>query len=209
MDIKLKRAEEIEKIITKDGFWEDNQAAKHILQERSTITTVINGFTKLQAEWDEVDLLLQLAEEENDAETLTEVEERTKILGEHLAQAEFNQMLNGEYDNRNAILTIHAGAGGTEAQDWAEMLLRMYLRWAERRSLVVEMYDLQPGDEAGIKSATFSVTGDYAYGYLKAEIGIHRLVRISPFDAGSRRHTSFASIFVYPDIDEDITIDIN
>ena len=126
-----------------------------------------------------------------------------------MAQTELTQLLGGPDDRRNAIVTLHPGAGGTEAQDWAEILLRMYLRWCDRRGYRKEILEYQPGEEAGVKSVTFTVAGDYAYGYLKAEAGIHRLVRISPFDANSRRHTSFASVFVYPEVDDDIKIEIN
>jgi len=130
-------------------------------------------------------------------------------LEKEIQAAEFKRMLGGENDRNNAIVSIHSGAGGTEAQDWAEMLLRMYLRWAERKGFVTEIIDYLPGEEAGVKSTTFTVNGEYAYGYLKAESGIHRLVRISPFDAGKRRHTSFASVFVYPEIQEDIVVEID
>ena len=150
----------------------------------------------------------ELAKEENDEETLKEVSDKLSRVEKDLQSAEFKRMLGGESDRNNAIVSIHSGAGGTEAQDWASMLLRMYLRWAERKGFRAEVIDTLAGEEAGIKSATFEVTGDYAYGYLKAEVGIHRLVRISPFDAGKRRHTSFASVFVYPEIDEDIVIEI-
>ena len=150
----------------------------------------------------------ELAREENDEETLKEVGAKVSQVEKDLQAAEFKRMLGGETDRNNAIVSIHSGAGGTEAQDWASMLLRMYLRWAERKGFRTEVIDTLDGEEAGIKSATFEVTGEFAYGYLKAEVGIHRLVRISPFDAGKRRHTSFASVFVYPEIDEDIVIEI-
>jgi peptide chain release factor 2 len=146
---------------------------------------------------------------EEDPETLKEVQTRLKNLETHLARMEFNKLLSGEEDAAHAIVAIHAGAGGTEAQDWAEMLLRMYLRWSERRGFKSEIIDQLPGDEAGLKSVTFTVEGKYAYGYLRSESGIHRLVRISPFDAGGRRHTSFASVFVYPEVEDDILIHIN
>jgi peptide chain release factor 2 len=153
-------------------------------------------------------VLLELAQEEADEAVLTEVDDELKTQEKGLRRLELEMMLGGEDDNKNAIVTIHAGAGGTEAQDWTEILLRMYLRFAERRGFKTEMYDLLPGDEAGVKSATFAANGPYAYGYLKAESGIHRLVRISPFDASGRRHTSFAAVFVYPEADDNIEIDI-
>jgi peptide chain release factor 2 len=164
---------------------------------------------ELQSEIEEAKGYFELAQEEGDEETLREVYARlTKAEGD--AQAvEFKRMLGGENDRNNAIVSIHAGAGGTEAQDWSEMLLRMYLRWAERKGFRTETIDYLSGEEAGVKSVTFTVTGEYAFGYLKAESGIHRLVRISPFDAGKRRHTSFSSVFVYPEINEDIVVEIN
>jgi len=146
---------------------------------------------------------------EGDADAAAEAMAKVESIEAALATLELQRLLGGEYDAGNAIVTLHPGAGGTEAQDWAEMLLRMYLRWAERRGFKTEVVDLQPGEGAGIKSATFTVEGPYAYGYLKAEAGIHRLVRISPFDANARRHTSFASMFVFPEIDEEIDVEID
>ena len=164
---------------------------------------------KLKAEVEEVRGYFELAREEEDEETLKEVSTRVGQVEKDIQAAEFKRMLGGENDPNNAIVSIHSGAGGTEAQDWANILLRMYLRWAERKGFKTEMIDYLPGEEAGVKSVTFTVNGEYAYGYLKAESGIHRLVRISPFDAGKRRHTSFASVFVYPEIQEDILVEIN
>jgi len=153
--------------------------------------------------------MLQLALEEEDQAALQDLLRDLRGEEKSLRQLELEMLLSGEDDDKNAIVTIHAGAGGTEAQDWAEMLLRMYLRYAERQGFKTEMFDLLPGDEAGIKSATFSASGAHAYGYLKAENGIHRLVRISPYDASGRRHTSFAAVFVYPEADDNIDIEIN
>ncbi len=150
-----------------------------------------------------------LAEEEDASNEIAEIEKEVESLAEDLVKIEFRLMLSGEHDEGNAIVHINAGAGGTESQDWAQMLMRMYLRWAERRNFKSETLDLLTAEEAGIKSATFEVNGAYAYGYLRSEIGVHRLVRISPFDASSRRHTSFASVFVYPEVSDDIKIDIN
>jgi peptide chain release factor 2 len=147
--------------------------------------------------------------EEADQDSLQEVGTQFREVEKEISRLEFNKLLSGENDINNAIVAIHAGAGGTEAQDWAEMLLRMYLRWAETRGYKTEVIDLLPGDEAGTKSVTFTVEGKYAYGYLRSETGIHRLVRISPFDAGGRRHTSFASVFVYPEVEDDILIEIS
>jgi peptide chain release factor 2 len=152
-------------------------------------------------------VLLEFAEE--DPQSLTELRSLLEQLSGDVSEAESEMLLSGENDARNAICTIHPGAGGTESQDWAEMLLRMYLKWAERRGFKTEIIDYQPGEEAGVKSVTFTVTGDYAYGLLAAEAGVHRLVRISPFDQAARRHTSFASLFVYPEIDENIEVEIN
>ena len=168
----------------------------------------VDLWEKLKAETEEARGYFDLAREENDEETLKEVGARVAQVEKDLQAAEFKRMLGGETDRNNAIVSIHSGAGGTEAQDWASILLRMYLRWAERKGFRTEMIDTLDGEEAGIKSATLEVTGEFAYGYLKAEVGIHRLVRISPFDAGKRRHTSFASVFVYPEIDEDIVIEV-
>jgi peptide chain release factor 2 len=157
---------------------------------------------------EDLEVLLDLAQEESDEAALAEVADELKAQEKDLRRLELEMFLGGEDDDKNAFITIHAGAGGTEAQDWTEMLLRMYLRFAERRGFKTEMYDLLPGDEAGVKSATFAANGPHAYGYLKAESGIHRLVRISPFDASGRRHTSFAAVFVYPEADDNIQIDI-
>jgi peptide chain release factor 2 len=153
-------------------------------------------------------VLFELANEENDESTLNEVETELENLNKKIEGIEFITIFSNPDDSKNAILTIHPGAGGTESQDWAEMLSRMYIRWIERKGFSYEIMDLQPGDGAGIKNVAIEVTGDYAYGYLKAEIGIHRLVRLSPFDANHRRHTSFASVFVYPEIDNKIEVDI-
>ncbi len=153
--------------------------------------------------------LFELAQEASDPQTFQEVETHLQTFQKKLTQVEFEQMLSGEHDPLNAILSITPGAGGTESQDWAQILLRMYVRWAEKKGFKAEVLDFQVGEEAGIKGATIGVTGPYAYGYLKAEAGVHRLVRISPFDANKKRHTSFASVFVYPELEEDIEIDIN
>jgi peptide chain release factor 2 len=170
---------------------------------------------KLVEDWDSVDnalediqILIELGEDCEDEEALAEVRGMLPDLEKKVGQMEFARMLSGEHDVSNAIVSINAGAGGTEAQDWAEILLRMYLRWCERKGFKAEITDYQPGDEAGTKGVTFTVSGDYAYGYLKAEKGIHRLVRISPFDSNARRHTSFCSVFVFPELDDDVDIEI-
>ncbi len=166
-------------------------------------------WTKVDRELSEIEILGELAEEEGDEATAAEALARIAGLAAAVDEAEFHRMLSGPNDPNNAIVSINAGAGGTEAQDWAEMLLRMYLRWAERRGFKGEVLDVQPGDEAGIKSAAFNVIGSYAYGWMRSESGVHRLVRISPFDANARRHTSFASVFVSPEIEDDIDIAIS
>ena len=166
-------------------------------------------YTETKANCDDLAVLIELAEEESDEETFNEVEAEFESLEQRIGEIEFQNMLGEQEDPKNALMTIHPGAGGTESQDWAQMLMRMYLRWIERRGFGSEILDLQGGDEAGIKSVTIEVKGKFAYGYLKAEAGVHRLVRISPFDANSRRHTSFASVFVYPEIDNSVDIKID
>jgi peptide chain release factor 2 len=180
-----------------------------VLKERAQLKGVIDDVGNLFQELEDAEVLAELSSEEQDEETAKEIRAKLSDIEDKIEDIEFKRMLGSEDDEKNAIVSINSGAGGTEAQDWAEMLLRMYLRYAERNGYVVDMLDLQPGDGAGIKSATFFVNGSYAYGYLKAESGVHRLVRISPFDANKRRHTSFASVFVSPEIDEDIQVDID
>ncbi len=194
--------------MAREDFWAKPEESKQVLRERSEITDVIAQWNKIREDVEECELLLELAMEEDDEGTMQEVSERTASLKKVLRSLELEQLLNDENDVRSAIVSIHAGAGGTEAQDWAQMLLRMYLRWCERKGYKVEIVDMLDGEEAGIKNVTFTVSGKYAYGFLKAESGIHRLVRISPFDASGRRHTSFAAVFVYPEIDNEIVIDI-
>ena len=169
----------------------------------------VDSFKQLAGDLEDTEVLLDLAEEESDTDTLDEVAGQLQILDRKISKLSLDLMLDGENDKNNAIVSINAGAGGTEAQDWAEMLFRMYGRWVERRGFKTKLIDLQPGDEAGIKGATFTASGDYAYGYLKAETGVHRLVRISPFNASGKRHTSFASVFVYPELDKEIVIEID
>jgi peptide chain release factor 2 len=189
-------------------FWNDNEKAQATLKERAQLAAPLEGWRRQRSELDDAQVFAEMAAE-GDAEAGEEAAAKVAVLEEAVHALETQRMLGGEYDAGNAIVTLHPGAGGTEAQDWAQMLLRMYLRWCERRGFKTELVDEQPGEGAGIKSATFTVEGPYAYGYLKAEAGIHRLVRISPFDANARRHTSFASLFVYPEIAEDIEIEIN
>lgn len=179
------------------------------MQEINSRKTWVDAWTALKKQTEEADTLIQLAEEAGEESFLTDIKAEIAKAVRGMEELEFRNMLSGVDDKRNAILTVHSGAGGTESQDWAEMLLRMYVRWAEQHGYTVSLADRQDGDGAGIKSATIEVIGDFAFGYLKAEIGVHRLVRISPFDANKRRHTSFASVFVYPEIDDDIVIEVN
>ena len=179
------------------------------MQEIDERKSVVQKWQALRDKADYIKELLDLTEQEEDSQFLQELTTELNSLKKGIGELEFESMLSDPDDPLNAILTIHPGAGGTESQDWAQMLMRMYVRWIERKGFKYQIMDLQAGDEAGIKSVTLEVTGKYAYGYLKAEIGVHRLVRISPFDANSRRHTSFASVFVYPEINNDIEITIN
>jgi len=191
------------------GFWDDQEAARQVIDESNRLKGWVGPWTELDLKSAELTELVELLEADEDPELEAEWVAEIDDLGRRAEALEVRTMLQGPDDHRGALLTIHPGAGGLESQDWAEMLTRMYTRWAERRGYQVSVLDLQPGDEAGIKSATLEVSGQDAYGYLRAEKGIHRLVRISPFDAQSRRHTSFASVFVYPDIDDEIEVEID
>jgi peptide chain release factor 2 len=201
--------QEIEAEIARDGFWDNPDATTAILKERTGLSQRIEAFKGLEKDLEDAGILLELAVEEDDAGTLDEVSGQIGELGRRMHRLSLDMMLDGVDDQNNAIVSINAGAGGTEAQDWAEMLFRMYTRWVERRGYRIELIDFQPGDEAGIKSVTFTADGENAYGYLKSEIGVHRLVRISPFNASGKRHTSFASVFVYPELDQEIVVDID
>jgi peptide chain release factor 2 len=183
--------------------------AQELLKERTGLEKVVENWEKAFRELDDLLVLCELGEESEDQETLEEVRGLLPALEQLVAKMEFARMLSGEHDANNAIFSINAGAGGTEAQDWAEMLLRMYLRFFERKGFKAEITDYQPGEEAGIKSATVTVEGDHAYGWLRPEIGIHRLVRISPFDSNARRHTSFSSVFVFPELSDEVEVEIN
>jgi peptide chain release factor 2 len=191
------------------GFWETDGGAQKLLKERASLLDSISLWKQEQKELEEMGILLELIEEQEDEKEAHELLERIQKAEETISQMEFRRMLGGEHDPNNAIVSINAGAGGTEAQDWVEMLLRMYLRWAEKNGFQTEIIDILSGEEAGLKNVTLTVNGPYAYGYLTAEIGIHRLIRISPFDAGARRHTSFASVFVYPEVSDDVVIQID
>jgi len=196
-------------MMSEPNFWEGGETTQKILKERTFLIECLSPWEEKWKELEEMEILLQLIEEQKDEGEARELLGRIEESEEAIGQLEFRRMLGGEHDERNAIVSINAGAGGTEAQDWVEMLLRMYLRWAENKGYRTEIIDILAGDEAGLKNVTFTVTGLYAYGYLKAEVGIHRLVRISPFDAGARRHTSFASVFVIPEVPDDIVIEID
>ena len=193
-------------MMTKPDFWEGGEAAQRILKERTSLLESLSPWDDEKKVLEEMEILLQLVEEQGDEKEAQELGERLQRSEEAIEQIELGRMLGGEHDPSNAIVSINAGAGGTEAQDWVEMLLRMYLRWAEKRKFETKIIDILTGEEAGLKNVTFMVNGRYAYGYIKAESGIHRLVRISPFDAGARRHTSFASVFVIPEVSDDIVI---
>ncbi len=203
-----KSLDSMEKDICRSDFWNQPAEAQQVLKKRNDIQRQMDQYTSLMNDFEEAETYRELGEEDSDEELMSEALRSMEKVHERLLSFEFEITLNGPDDERNAFLVIHAGAGGTEAMDWAEMLFRMFTRWGERKGHTTEIYDLQPGDEAGIKSATLLIRGPYAYGYLKAEIGIHRLVRISPFDAGGRRHTSFAAVFVYPEPEEEEEVDI-
>jgi peptide chain release factor 2 len=203
-----KRLAEIEPILAKEGFWNKPEEAKTVLKERTSLSNRLERFRKLAAEVQDNQALLEMAVEESDEGTLNDLGRQATHLLALVDRFALELMLDGEDDGKNAIVSINAGAGGTEAQDWAEILFRMYTRWVERKGYQLELIDYQPGEEAGIKSATFTASGENAYGYLKSEVGVHRLVRISPFNASGKRHTSFASVFVYPELDNEIVVDI-
>jgi peptide chain release factor 2 len=203
------RIRELGKELEKTGFWDDPDKAGVVLREKSRLEETVRKWKARMAGVSDFRELVELAISEKDEGALDDISRELALIDAELRDEELKIMLGSEQDPMDAIMSIHAGAGGTEAQDWAEMLLRMYLRWAERKGFQTEIIDYLPGDEAGVKSVSWTLKGEYAYGYAKAETGIHRLVRISPFDAGARRHTSFASVFVYPEIDDRIVIEID
>ncbi len=202
------RLSELRGEMEKPGFWSDPDNAARLNREQKRLVQKLDKWTGLDSEFEDVEVMLDLADEEDDESAAAEALESMQELGPRIRGMKLEVMLAGEYDPGDCFLSINAGAGGTEAQDWAEMLSRMYARYAERMGFEMRILDELPGEEAGLKSVTFAVKGDYAYGYLKAEKGVHRLVRISPFDANKRRHTSFAAVFVLPDIEEDIEVDL-
>ena len=208
-DTLLAQLEELEERTKDEAFWNDVEGSQKVLQRISQLKSKKEDYDKLYALYEDTQTLCDLAEEEKDLSELEEISRGCGKLEEGIEEQRLDSLLTGEYDNNNAILTFHAGAGGTEAQDWAQMLYRMYTRWAERKGFRYKLLDWLDGDEAGIKSASILIEGDNAYGYLKSESGVHRLVRISPFDASGRRHTSFASLEVMPEIADDTEVQIN
>ena len=204
-----KDLKELESKTLENGFWNDSKNSSKVLQNIKIIKHKKDLYTKLYNELNNLIELNQLLQIENDDEMANDLIKNTASISKEIDTLEVTTLLSGKYDLNNAIVTIHPGAGGTESQDWAEMLYRMYTRWANNNGYTVKELDYLDGDEAGLKSVTFLISGDYAYGYMKSEKGVHRLVRISPFDAGGRRHTSFASVEILPEITEDIEIDIN
>ncbi len=210
LDIKgaEKRIAQLNEETAKDGFWDDLENSQKVLQETKSLEKKIEKYNKLNENLEDIITLIELSIEEDDESSVDEINSESNAFKSKLEEEKLATLLNGEYDSSNAILTFHAGAGGTEAQDWAEMLYRMYNRWAERHDYKVTLLDYLDGDDAGMKSASILIEGDNAYGYMKSESGVHRLVRISPFDASGRRHTSFAALEVMPEIDDSIEVDI-
>ncbi len=211
-DVETKREsiQEIESIMAVPGFWDDTAKSQHIIRERTALEKIVQMWDSLTRQIEDLRVMIELGEEAQDGQALAEVAAMNDRLQQVLDSAEFQRMLSGPHDRNSCFISINPGAGGTESQDWAEMILRMYLRYCEKKGWKTTITDYQDGDEAGLKSVTFNVTGEYAYGHLKAEAGIHRLVRISPFDSNARRHTSFASMYAFPEIEEeDIDIKIS
>jgi peptide chain release factor 2 len=210
IDTKRESILEIESIMAVPGFWDDTGKSQEIIKKRTVLEKAVQMWDDLNRQAEDIRVMIELGEEAQDEETLAEVAVMTAGLIKDVEAAEFQRMLSGPHDRNSCFISINPGAGGTESQDWAEMILRMYLRYCEKKGWKTVITEFQAGDEAGLKSATFQVSGEYAYGYLKAEAGIHRLVRISPFDSNARRHTSFASMYAFPEIEEeDISIKIS
>jgi peptide chain release factor 2 len=199
----------MESEMARPEFWDDRENAEKTSKRKSELENELGLYDGVEAALEEAGVLLELAAEADDDDARREVAEKSSQVAASLEEAELRQLLGGEYDHSDAIVSINSGAGGTDACDWAEMLMRMYLRWAERRGFRSEVIDVQPGEEAGIRSATISIAGTYAYGHLNAEQGVHRLVRISPFDSQARRHTAFASVTAIPEIDDDVDVELD
>ncbi len=210
-DIASKKAKlkELEDSTNDEGFWNDQESSNRVLKDIKVLKDKVISFEKINKDCEDLEVLIELTNEAEDLEMLSEVKSSFKLLSKAVDKLETENLLSGPHDKNNAIVTIHPGAGGTESQDWAQMLYRMYNMWSEKNGFKLEELDYLDGDVAGIKSVTFRIVGTYAYGYMKAESGVHRLVRISPFDSGGRRHTSFASLEVLPEINDDIEVDIN
>ncbi|MCB2113406.1 MAG: peptide chain release factor 2 [Parvularculaceae bacterium] len=208
-DYANKRLEELNARSESPDFWNDQQTARKLMQERTALEAQIKAIEEISTERDDLEGLAELASSENDEDAANEIFQLMAALAERAANAETEALLSGEADSNDCFLEIHPGAGGTESNDWASMLLRMYLRWAQKRGYSTDVIEQQAGEEAGIKSATIKISGFNAYGWLKTESGVHRLVRISPFDSNARRHTSFASVWAYPVIDDAIEVDVN
>ncbi|KYO66545.1 Peptide chain release factor 2 [Thermovenabulum gondwanense] len=208
IDALKEEIKNLEEKTYRPDFWDDPQKAQEVMQRLNMLKEKVESYEGLYREYADLLSLIELAEDEQEEELIKEILQDAEKFKKEFEKLRLKSLLRGKYDKNNAILSLHAGAGGTEAQDWVEMLLRMYTRWAEDKGYRVKVLDILPGDEAGIKSATILVEGPYAYGYLKSESGVHRLVRISPFDAAGKRHTSFASVDVIPEIDDDIEVEI-
>lgn len=208
LDSKRDRAHQLKAESQQESFWADQQKAQNLMRELNELKALLEKWDQFEKNLSDVETILELLEDHESPDLTQEAEQKLKEVETGIQELEFHRMLSGEHDAANAILFINAGAGGTEACDWAEMLLRMYRRWCDKKGFRNEVVDFTPGEGAGFRSAVMTIEGLYAYGYLKAEIGVHRLVRISPFDANKRRHTSFASVFVLPDVEQDIEIEI-
>ncbi|WP_374193848.1 peptide chain release factor 2 [Alkalihalobacillus sp. BA299] len=209
LEAKETRMSELEERMAEPEFWNDQDAAQQIINESNALKEMVNTYKELQESYDDLEVTYELVKEEGDDSFMDELDEGVKSLAKALNEYELQLLLSEPYDKNNAILELHPGAGGTESQDWASMLLRMYTRWAEKKGFKVETLDYLPGEEAGVKSVTLLIKGHNAYGYLKAEKGVHRLVRISPFDSSGRRHTSFVSCEVMPELDDNVEIDVS
>ncbi|WP_157490812.1 peptide chain release factor 2 [Enterovibrio coralii] len=208
-DAKKERLEEVNAELEQPDVWNDPERAQALGRERASLEAVVDTIDQLDQGGEYITDLLELAVEENDQDTFDEIEPELSDLEEKLAKLEFRRMFSGDHDSSDCYIDLQAGSGGTEAQDWTSMMLRMYLRWADAKGFKTEVIEVSEGDVAGLKSATVRISGEYAYGWLRTETGVHRLVRKSPFDSGGRRHTSFASAFIYPEVDENIAIEIN
>ena len=208
LEAAQKEIEELEAASEREGFWNDVERSQKVQKRLKNLKDKVENYQKLCASWDDMYVMCEMAIEENDGSMLEELQSEFVSFSEKVEATRLSTLLTGEYDANNAILTFHAGAGGTEAQDWTEMLYRMYTRWAERHGFTYQLLDYEDGDEAGIKSASILIEGDNAYGYLKSENGVHRLVRVSPFDANARRQTSFSALEVMPEIEDDNEIEI-